>query len=492
MANIDKVELEKKIDSYLEREIPLSYLMEEQKLSYPQMKLLINRAISYNRKAESLNNNYPNASYDNISQDFIAVPHEMQEEYPFLNDEQIALFKRLKELQEKEPSITRDLFKTIDNEIHALEEQIKSYNPNDIARGEKVAIELDSMRANDDSIEDILRRNYLTTVDFMQLDKIFTSYLEKQQELELLKEKRKEAESEYKQSKRRQREIEDIREQLVTHNIKLVNFCIRYFFKGIPVDQQEIQLYGLEGLARAINGFDPSLGFQFSTYAVPTIVHTIERNFESLYPGYNWQDYCRKELINYYRDMYKKEANDETLEISARTLAETGLVSLTEKAIINNDKLIDRVAPLSDVQTPYEDESEFGKRKFPATFDEYDSLDKYTDETELGLDAMEDEIFTKYVHEELTKILSELKPNESQAIIMRYGLEDGVFKTYAQVGKILNLSRSRVREIVLHGFRSLRHPVRYRKVRGLLDIIKEVENIQDLEEFASIGISRKH
>ena len=73
MANIDKVKLEQIIDKYLENEIPLSYLMETFDLTYPQMKLLINRATSYTRKTEKLRSNYQ------LSQDYIAIPHEIKD-----------------------------------------------------------------------------------------------------------------------------------------------------------------------------------------------------------------------------------------------------------------------------------------------------------------------------------------------------------------------------------------------------------------------------
>lgn len=484
MANIDKVDLEKRIDRYLEQEIPLSYLMEEMDLSPQQKRLLVNRALSYNRKIENLNNNYPNASYSNVSQDFIAIPHEVDEEYPFAGDEQIALFKRLEELQNTIPEITRELIKSLDYEIASCEKTLQEFNPDAIKKGEKVSQELESMQINDDSIEDILQRNFLTPQDFMRLDKVFTSYLETRQKYEALCENRKEATSEYAKAKKMQREIEEIRENLLTHNVKLVNFCMRYFFSGIPVDQEEMQLYGLEGLVKAINGFDPNKGFQFSTYAVPTIVHTIQRNFKSLYEGYTWHDYCRKEAISYYRNLYRQEAGDENLDISPRSLASTGLISLTAREIANNDELIDRIAPLSDVQNPYEDEEEYGKRKFPATQEEYDSIDQYIDETEIGLSTLESDFIKKHIQDVLPLILSELKPNYAQALILRFGLEDGVFKTYEEVGKIIHRSRGRVRELVVRGLRELRRPVRYRKVKGLLELLGEIEYSENISELS--------
>lgn len=492
MANIDKVALEQIIDKYLEDEVPLSYLKEELDLSFPQMRLLINRAANYNRKVDNLNRNYQNSSFDNVSQDYIAIPHNFPEENPFSGEEQIALFKRLEELKDSIPAVNISMVRMLDESISDCERELSEISIDDIGKSEKIAQEIENMRVNGDEFEDILTRNFITAFDLVRLDKIYTRYLELKNNYEELTKKREEVKRELKTVNQTKREIENIREQLVTHNVKLVNFCMRYFFNGIPVDQEEMQLYGLEGLARAINGFDYKKGYQFSSYAVAAIVHHIERNFDKLYDGHSWKDYCRKESIQYYRELYSREIGEGQEQISARVLAESGLVPLTERTIDNNDKLIDRIAPLSDVQEPFDDEAEYGIRDFPSSFEEYEEIDKYADQNEVeAVNELENEFVKKYAHERVAKVLKKLRPDQAQVLILRFGLEDGIERSYDEICKILNLSYERVRNLVASGLSNLRKPINVVKLRGLLELLEDSQVPQYISGIAPIESSKR-
>lgn len=482
MANIDKVKLEQMIDEHLQQEIPLSFLMEKYKLTYPQMKLLINRANGYVRKTNSLYQNHPNPSYDNVSQSYIAIPHEVREEYPFCNEEQIELFKKLEELKNSVPVVSKDIIRMIEEEISNCQKALQEVNMSEIAKAEKVAQEIANMGVNGDDFEDIFRRNFLTPQDFQYLNQVYTNYLSLQEKYRTLREKRAEAENDLKTAKKMNREIEDIRTDLVVHNMKLVNFCTRTFFNGILLPQDEVQLYGIEGLAKAINNFDPKLGFQFSTYAVPTIVHTIELHFKEM-TGLEWRDFCRKQMIRYYRDWYRNEISDESFELSAKALAESGLVPLTEKVIANNDKLIDQVVPLADIQEPFEDETEYGRRKFPATFEEYDSIDTYTDAYESGFDSIEkqfNEIKIKDITDVILEVLTTLPVRNAQVLILRFGLEDGVQRTLHEIAQIFNVTDERIRQVEAKGLRLLRQPSRVHKLRGLVEYFDDVVELDDI------------
>lgn len=471
MANIDKVKLEQIIDRYLNSEIPLAYLMDEYKLSFPQMKLLINRVKSFNRKIDDLYNNYPNASYNNVADSFVVIPHEIEEEYPFDKDKQISLFQRLDEIKESIPTVSIDLIRIIDNEINECLKSLEEFDQAQIAKAEKIAEEIANMQISGDDFEDIFRRNFITIKDFQYLNQMYTEYLQIKENINILNTKKMEAEKDLKTTSRLKREMEDIRTNLVTHNIKLVNYCTRYFFSGILLPQDEVQLYGIEGLIIAINRFDYKQGYQFSSYAVPIIVHNIQKYFKEMI-GINWEDFCHKESIRYYRDWYKKEIGFD-MEISPRTLAETGLVPLTEKAIASNDKL-NRAVSLSDVQESFEDENNFGLRDYPATFTDYQSLDDYTDATEIGIDSLEKDFISKYVQSTLIEVLKTLTAREAQILILRFGLVDGKERTLDEVGRIFHLSGEWVRQIQSKALRKLRHPRRIYQLRGLLSYYDEM------------------
>lgn len=475
MAEIDKVKLEQLIDKYLQEEIPLSFLMEEYKLTFPQMKLLINRTISYTKKTDYLYDNYPSSSYDNPPQEYIAIPHELEEQYPFSHDEQMALFKRLEELMENIPVASKDILVAIEEEIKRCQEALQAINLEDIVRAEKIAKEIEHMQENDDDFEDIFRRNFISPSDFQRLNTVYCEYLELRNRYSNLCSKKVESEADLKTAKRLSREIEDIRSDLVIHNMKLVNFCTRYFFSGIPLPQDDVQLYGVEGLVKAINGFDHKLGFHFSTYAVPVIVHTIERHFKEM-TGMYWRDYCRKDFIRRYRDLYKKELELDDYKVSARTLAESGLVPLTEQEIMNSDKMIDGVAPLTDIQTPFDDEEEFGMRDYPSTFDDYSKVDSYSDSYEGHDDGIEREVVGRFINSSIMEVVMSLPVRNAEVLIARYGLDGSGGKSLRQLAKIYNVTPERIRQIEAKGIRLLRHPSRLKKIKGFLEYFDEDPN----------------
>jgi len=473
MANIDKVKLEQIIDKYLENEIPLSYLMETFDLTYPQMKLLINRATSYTRKTEKLRSNYQ------LSQDYIAIPHEIKEEYPLPKENQMSLLSRLDELKNLVPAVGKDELNYLNEELTKCKEALQSFNMDEIAIAEKVALDIDKMEENQEDFEDILRKNFLTPKAFQHLSQVYINYLQLQTKYSDLQSKKKE-------SKAIKREIEDIKTTLVIHNMKLVNFCIRYFFSGILLPQDEIQLYGVEGLVKAINGFDPKLGFQFSTYAVPVIVHTIEHNFKNL-TGLEWKDFCRKEQIRYYRKLYSEVTGDNKIEIDAAMLANSGLISLTEKEIKDSDKLIDVVVPLSEVQEPFQDETEYSRLEFPTTFEEYDALDAYIDKTEIGLNTLESSFAFKYIEEILPGSLKMIKPRELQVLILRLGLEEGESRKLKEIAKLFNVSHGRIGQIYAKALQKIRNSKYNREtLKSLLEYINEVSVPASLAELPPI------
>ncbi len=491
MANIDKVELEKEIDMHLQQEIPLAFLLDKYKLTYPQMQLLLNRTRSYTKKTDSLYDNYPNSSYDNVVQSYISIPHEIREEYPFSKEEQIGLFKRMAELKESIPVVSDNMIRLLDEEINRCKQELQTINMDEIAKAEKVIQEICNRQVTGDDFEDIFQRNFLTPQDFRRLNEVYTNYLRLCESLKELTGKREETERDLKLAKKMNREIEQIREDLVVHNIKLVNFCTRYFFNSIPLLQDDLQGYGLEGLTIAINGFDYRLGFQFSTYAVPVIVHKIERHFKEM-TGFDWRDFCRREMIRYYRNWYKQEVGDQFIELNAKVLAESGLVPLTEKVIMNNDALIDGVVPSSDIQEPFEDEAEYGKRKFPATFEEYDSLDSYNDAYEVGVDTMASELINiEDINGTISTVLKTIPPRNAQVLILRFGLVDGKARTLEEIAKIFNVTHERVRQIEAKGLRLLRHPSRVQKLRGLADYFDEAIDVSNLDQLPPIEGPKK-
>ncbi len=163
------------------------------------------------------------------------------------------------------------------------------------------------------------------------------------------------------------------------------------------------------------------------------------------------------------------------------------LNSLTEKEIKDSDKLIDVVVPLSDVQEPFQDETEYSRLEFPTTFEEYDALDAYIDKTEIGLNTLESSFAFKYIEEILPGSFKMIKPRELQVLILKLGLEDEESRTPKEIAKLFNVSPSRIGQIYAKALQKLRNFKHNREtLKSLLEYIDEVSIPASLAELPPI------
>lgn len=263
-----------------------------------------------------------------------------------------------------------------------------------------------------------------------------------------------------------EKEYQNIREELFVRNVKLVNWCIRSFFNNIPLPKDETQMYGVEGLVKAINGFDYTLGFQFSTYAVQTIVHHIKRYFKELY-GMDWQDFINKESIKYYRKLLSEKNSTGVTNITSIELANTGLINLSARKITEYDAMIDEIIPFSDINEDMElDLKPTRMNEMPITFADYSAIDDYEDKVSIHDESQDIDIFIdKNLKKDLLISISTLTDKEKMVIIERFGLFAEP-KSLKEVGEMLDVNADRVRDIEAKAIRKLRHPLRSRRLRS--------------------------
>jgi len=81
-----------------------------------------------------------------------------------------------------------------------------------------------------------------------------------------------------------------------------------------------------------------------------------------------------------------------------------------------------------------------------------------------------EEIVNYEYNEELKRLLLDLNPKEYQVINLRYGLKDGIARTLEEIGRAMNLTRERVRQIEAKALRKLRHPSRSEKIKQFLQV----------------------
>ena len=473
---IDKVQLEQLIDQYLMKNIPLSLLIDSYNLDYPQMKLLINRVKGFSRQTQNLSETYENFNYEDVAEDYLSIPHIFTEEYPLKHKEQMDLFKRLAELKPQIEKLEQFDIQELESKIALLKDKLASYDQVAIGNIKDFVTECNQLASkgiiiNEEECFKLLLKNHIPPNESHTLNQLYEEYLNTQSEL-LKSERELEIRlSSLKDLKKINREYEDIRDSLVVHNVKLVNWCIRTFFNNIPIQKEEAQAFGLEGLVKAINSFDYTKGFHFSTYAVVVIVRHIQRYFKELY-GLKWEDYTRKNAIKYYRKLMMEIDPSRTTEPTPQELADMGLISLSVSKITASDKLLDPTIPFSEAYDDYEDGHPHTRAyEMPMTQEEYSDYDEYEDRTSIPVEPdYDEEIINQTLSNNLHLALESLTPREAEIIKYRYGFCDDRIYTLEEVAKIYNVTRERIRQIEGKALRKLRHPSRSRNLRAYIDV----------------------
>jgi len=477
------VELEKKIDEFLRDELPLVMFEEIYDLTYMQKKLFENRIIGYSKQTEKIEDEYGSAV--DKSPEYLNIPHYIEEKYPLNKDIQRELLieynqlknmlndldgKELIKLKEKYEELRNKINKFDKNKIGKVIDFLKDKKETTKAYGELTK----------NQINYLLLKNKIDIDESVKLIKMYDKYKKISDELVELEEKISIKEiklnSKIRKLKQYQKRFDELKEELVYRNIKLVNWCIRKFFNNIPLPKEDAQMLGLEGLIKAIDGFNPYTKYtnevgeeeyiKFSTYAVRIITEKIKKRFKELY-GMSWNSFIEREIINYYRKVINDLENSDKY-ITASELQNTGLVDFSLKRIAELDRLSSFNSYL-DQETKFIDKlNDFStKRDFPVTEEEYILLDQHEDATSLVSNQDVYEIVSsKALKNQLNKMLNEINPRDKAIIEMRFGLVDGKEKTQEEVARLMGISHQRIDQIEKKVYEKLSHP----SIRGLVGL----------------------
>lgn len=220
---------------------------------------------------------------------------------------------------------------------------------------------------------------------------------------------------------------EKARERLIRSNLRLViSIAKEYINRGLSF--LDLIEEGNLGLIRAVQGFDPSTGYKFSTYATWWIKQAVRRALTDKakmirIPSYMFERISRlKTTSNQLFDKLEREPTNneiaEEMDITAKKVesiehATRSTITLDREDFTGSDLIwaLSNVVP--DARTP----------------------------------TPEEELEERYEREELKKFLGIIDKREATVIKLRYGLEDGEPKTLEEIGTLLHLSRERVRQI---------------------------------------------
>ena len=335
-----------------------------------------------------------------------------------------------------------------------LAKELEDTNPEQIDKVFDAFEEMGVNLLNDDfeeepDIEDLkeveeLKLDEITDTSFegVSVDDPVRMYLREIGKIQLLS-----YEKELELAKRILEDDEEARQELAEANLRLVvSIAKKYVGRGMLF--LDLIQEGNMGLIKAVEKFDYTKGFKFSTYATWWIRQAITRAIA---------DQARTIRI----PVHMVETINRLIRTSRHLLQQLGREPSPEEIAKEMDMTVEKVMEIQKIaQDPVSLETPIGEE------DDSHLGDFIQDEDS---PAPHDAASYTLLREQLEEVMNTLTPREAKVLKLRFGLEDGKARTLEEVGKEFDVTRERIRQIEAKALRKLRHPSRSKKLRDYMN-----------------------
>ena len=255
------------------------------------------------------------------------------------------------------------------------------------------------------------------------------------------------AEKEVELAKRMEQGDEYAKQKLCEANLRLVvSIAKKYVGRGMLF--LDLIQEGNLGLIKAVDKFDYTKGYKFSTYATWWIRQAITRSIA---------DQARTIRI----PVHMVETINKLIRVSRQLLQENGREPTPDEIAEEMGITVEKVREILKIaQEPVSLESPIGE-------EEDSHLGDFIPDEDAPAPA-EAAAFSM-LKEQLVEVLNTLTEREQKVLKLRFGLEDGRARTLEEVGKEFDVTRERIRQIEAKALRKLRHPTRSKKLKDYLE-----------------------
>ena len=324
-------------------------------------------------------------------------------------------------------------------QVDKLYSMLEGQNIEIVEEGASLDDDLEKLDLEGDEGEDALD---LSFVDGVNIDDPVKVYLKEIGRVPLLS-----SEEEVELAERMAQGDAYAKKRLAEANLRLVvSIAKRYVGRGMQF--LDLIQEGNLGLIKAVEKFDHTKGFKFSTYATWWIRQAITRAIA---------DQARTIRI----PVHMVETINKVKKVSSQLLHQNGHDPTAEEIAAALDMPVDKVREIMRVaQEPVSLETPIGE-------EEDSHLGDFIPDDDAPAPA--DAASHTLLKEQLSEVLKTLTPREEKVLRLRFGLEDGRSRTLEEVGKEFNVTRERIRQIEAKALRKLRHPSRSKKLKDFLD-----------------------